>query len=119
MTIQHRNGKFDEVLRALAAKFFVEESTSLNSLITITSVDSSPDRSNVIIYFTVFPEDKQKAALDFAKRKRSEFKEYLKSEANLSRIPFIDFEIDLGERNRQKIDRLSIAADEGFENSSK
>ncbi|HYC34244.1 MAG TPA: ribosome-binding factor A [Candidatus Paceibacterota bacterium] len=107
--------QFEEVIREMAAKFLAEESSVPNSLITVTKVDSSPDRKNVTVFFTVFPEDKQKSALEFAKRKRSIFKEFLKTDAALSRIPFVDFEIDYGERNRQNIDRISIEADETFE----
>ena len=101
------SSKFNELIRELAGKFFVEEANSVNSLITITKVESSSDRKNTTIFFTVFPEDKEKPALDFAKRKRSEFKEYIKNESRLPRIPFVDFEIDYGERNRQNIDRIS------------
>lgn len=99
--------KFNELIREMAGKFFVEEANSVNSLITVTKVESSPDRKNATIFFTVFPEDKEKPALDFAKRKRSEFKEYIKNESRLPRIPFVDFDIDYGERNRQNIDIIS------------
>jgi ribosome-binding factor A len=109
------NAQFEEVIRQLAGKFFLEESTVPDSLITITSVNASPDRKNVKVFFTVFPENKQKSAFDFAKRKRRDFKEYIKDNAKLPRIPFVDFEIDYGEHNRQKIDRISIKADESFE----
>jgi len=105
------NGQFKEVIKQLAGKFFLEESTVPDSLITITSVDASPDRKNVKIFFTVFPESKEKSAFDFAKRKRSNFKEYIKDNARLPRIPFVDFEIDYGERNRQNIDKVSNRED--------
>lgn len=62
--------KFEELIREMAGKFFVEEANSVNSLITVTKVDSSPDRKNATIFFTVFPENKEKPAIDFAKRKR-------------------------------------------------
>ncbi len=110
MSAQHK-GQFEEVIKAMAGKFFLEESTVPDSLITVTKVDSSPDRKNVTIFFTVFPENKEKSAFDFAKRKRASFKEYIKDNARLPRIPFVDFEIDYGERNRQKIDRVSNRED--------
>ena len=108
-----KNGKeqFEEVIREMASQFLLKESTVPDSLITVTKADSSPDRKNITIFFTVFPEAKQKTALEFAKRKRSEFKEYIKTNGLLSRIPFVDFEIDFGERNRQNIDRVSNRED--------
>ena len=59
-----------------------------------------------ISIITVFPEIHEKTALEFAKRKRSEFKEFVKENSKLGRIPMMDFEIDFGEKNRQKIDSL-------------
>jgi ribosome-binding factor A len=61
----------------------------------------------VNIFFTVLPEEKQEAVLEFAKRKRSEFRDYIKTKTRLGRIPTFDFEIDLGEKHRQKIDEIS------------
>lgn len=107
----NHKAQFEEVIKAMASRFFLEESAVKDSLITVTNADASPDRKNVSIFFTVFPETKQKTALEFAKRKRSDFKEFLKREASLSIIPFVDFEIDFGERNRQNIDRVSNRED--------
>ena len=55
----------------------------------------------------MLPVDKEKAAYDFLKRMRSEFRTYLMGKARMRRIPFFDFEIDGGEKNRQKIDEIS------------
>ncbi len=101
-----RDRKVEEVLREMASKFILEESAG-PSLITVTHVKVSGDLKNAKIYFTSLPTDSEKFALDFMKRKRSEFRDFLKEKSGLQRLPFIDFEIDLGERNRQLIDDLS------------
>jgi ribosome-binding factor A len=101
-----REGRIRELVRGLAAEFFSRESNR-TSLITVTNVHISPDGKTAIIFFTVLPEDKQKAALDFAKRMRSDFRDYVKEKSRLQRLPFFDFEIDTGEKNRQRIDELS------------
>ena len=44
--------------------------------------------------------------MEFAKRKQKEFKEFVKDNSKLGRIPLLDFEIDAGEKNRQKIDGI-------------
>jgi len=44
--------------------------------------------------------------LDFAKRKRAEFRDFAKKNIRAGRIPFFDFEIDAGEKHRQKIDAI-------------
>ncbi len=101
----NRNEKIKEILHDLGARFL-----SLNgngsSLITVTDVNLTRDGKYATILFTVFPIDFEKTALEFAKRKRSEFKEFVKENSRLGRIPQMDFEIDDGEKNRQKIDDL-------------
>ena len=101
----NREEKIEEILRDLAARYL-----SLNgngsSLITVTRVNLTRDGKYAKILFTVFPDNFEKTAIEFAKRKRSEFKEFIKDNSRLGRIPQIDFEIDEGEKNRQKIDDL-------------
>lgn len=100
-----KNERTVEVIKDLAAKFLDYEGNK-SSLITVTSLDISKDGKKCTIFFTVFPDNLQKTALEFAKRKRSEFKKYVQNNSKLGRIPFMDFEIDMGEKNRQKIDEL-------------
>ena len=56
--------------------------------------------------FTVFPETMEKTALEFAKRKRGELKQFVIDNSRIGFVPQLDFAIDLGEKNRQKIDQL-------------
>jgi|SRR3989344_2102862 len=100
-----RNEKIKEILRDLGARFLLLNGNK-SSLITVTRVELTGDEKRATIFFTVFPEQFEKTALEFAKRKRSEFKEFVKENGKLGRIPQLDFEIDLGEKNRQKIDNL-------------
>ncbi len=101
-----RDEKMMAEVKELAARFLSLESNR-TSLVTVTSASLSDNGKEATVYFTVFPEDKEDAVLEFAKRKRSEFKHFVKEESRLGRIPFFDFEIDKGEKNRQRIDELS------------
>ena len=100
-----RNEKMANLIKELGAQFLGRESNN-TSLITVTSATVSPDTKRGTIFITVFPEEKEHDALDFAKRKRGELREYLKKNMKIKIIPFIDIEIDLGEKNMQKIDEL-------------
>ena len=101
-----RQIQVSETIAHLAGEFFARESNA-QSLITVTHADLSPDLKNVMIFFTVLPESFEAPALAFAKRSRTEFREYLKKHSALQRIPTVDFEIDYGEKNRQRIDDLT------------
>jgi ribosome-binding factor A len=100
-----RQEKISNLIRQYTAEFLIKENNN-TSLITITSASISPDLKKGTIFITVLPESKEKAALDFAKRKRGEIRDYLKKNMETKIIPFIDIEIDRGEKNRQKIDEL-------------
>jgi len=97
--------KLENLLRELAAQFLSSESSG-TSLITVTGCRLKENMRNAIILLSVLPEDKEAEALSFAKRKKKEFKEYMKSHSRLKYIPYIDFELDLGEKNRQRIEEL-------------
>lgn len=103
--MSNRDERLKEILRDLAARFLLQNGNN-SSLLTVTSINLTRDGKYATILFTVFPSEFEKTALEFAKRKRSEFKEFIKENSKLGRIPQIDFEIDEGEKNRQKIDNL-------------
>ena len=92
-------------IKELAADFLQRENNG-TSLITVTSATCSPDLKRATIFITVFPTEKEKPALEFAKRQRGEFREFLKKSMTTKNIPFVDIAIDLGEKHRQKIDEL-------------
>ncbi len=102
-----KDQRFEEILRDMAARFLALESNR-TSMITVTKVESRDRGALASIFITVFPETQEEAAIDFLKRKRSDFRDFVKENARLMRIPFFDFEIDRGEKARQKIDAITI-----------
>lgn len=102
-----RQDKMRAFLRAIAADFFTREAGK-NSLITVTDATISPDFKRGTVYITCFPTSEEEKALDFAKRKRTELREYIKDHAHLKNLPVLEVKMDEGERNRQRIDELSV-----------
>jgi len=100
-----REARKIEILHDLGARF-LSMNGNKSSLLTVTNVSLTKDGKCATILFTVFPDEFEKTALEFAKRKRGEFKEFIKENSKLGKIPQMDFEIDSGEKNRQKIDSL-------------
>lgn len=105
--MSERSEKIIRIIKNSAANFMQKESNGA-SLITITNVELSNDEKYANILFTVLPNDKEEAVLEFAKRLRSDFREYIKKNTKLGKIPLFDFKIDLGEKHRQKIDRIQL-----------
>jgi len=100
-----RTEKVANYIKELTAEFLGRENNK-TSLITVTSANCSSDLKRATVYITVLPTEKEKTALEFAKRKRAELREFLKSKMATKNIPFIDIAIDLGEKHRQRIDEL-------------
>ncbi len=85
-----------------AGDFIARESNRL-SLITVTKVTLSPDYAQATIFVSVFPETAEEEALDFLKRQRSHFRTWVAERLRFKRVPFFDFAIDYGEKNRQTV----------------
>ena len=103
-----RNEKVANNIKELAAQFLgrISDKNNKTSLITVMSATCSPDIKRATIFITVLPTSKENLALEFVKRKRGEIREFLKKNMSIKIIPFLDVAIDLGEKNRQKIDEL-------------
>lgn len=100
-----RKDKVANLIKKLSAEF-LERENNRTSLITVTSANCSPDLKKATIFITVLPDDKEKTALEFIKRKRGDLREFIKKNLNIKNIPFLDVELDQGEKNRQRIDEL-------------
>jgi len=94
-----------ELLREMAANFFSREAGA-RSLITVTDATISPDFKRATIYITTIPTSEEERAVDFAKRKRTDLREFIARTAKLRTLPVFEIKLDEGERNRQKIDDL-------------
>ena len=100
-----RQLKVSSELKKIAQDFF-QKNTSGQSLITVTNADISKDLKNANIFITVMPIEKEKAVYDFAKRMRTELRSDIKRRLPIKVIPFVEIEIDEGEKIRQKIDAI-------------
>jgi len=104
--VERRLVQVSEILAHLAGDYFARESNR-QTLMTVTRSEMSPDYKNITIFFSVLPEAMEESARAFAKRSRSDFREFVKKNSALQQIPTIDFEIDIGEKNRQRVDQLT------------
>lgn len=101
--LTRKQEKIINVIKEVSAKFLQEQSDA-TSMITVTDCDLSNDLRQATIYISVFPEQFEDRALEFARRKLSELRDYLKKKSRLGIIPFFEIKIDLGEKGRQKMD---------------
>lgn len=101
-----RDKRIESFYTELAAKFLEENSASPSYMITVTGIDVSKNHQYVKVLFTVLPDSYEETALRYARSLRSEFRELVKSQSKMKVIPTFEFDIDRGEKHRQKIDVL-------------
>lgn len=104
---EFRNEKIKNRVKELSA-LFIEREAGPTSMITVTQVELSPDNKNAKILISVLPKEKEKAAYGFIKRNLKDLRKYISRELKINPIPFLDVQIDEGEKNRQRIDELLI-----------
>jgi len=100
-----RHDKVASLLEELSASFIRNEANP-TPLITVTRVSISSDYKRATVFVTTIPDSGEEDALVFLKRKGSELRSYIKKHASLRVLPYIDFEIDRGERHRQHMDEV-------------
>ena len=105
MSDVNRNERLAEYVKEKVSEFISRESNH-SSLITVTRVDLDNSSKNGTILISVLPEEKEEEVINFLRRRRSDVRDYLKSNIRSRMIPFIDFIIDKGEKNRQLVDEL-------------
>lgn len=96
----------EHLLTELAAKYIALEA-GRQTLITPTRTILSKNRRNAEIFISVYPTEESEHAITFLTRHKDLFREYLKKASRLAILPYITFTLDLGERNRQRLDELS------------
>ena len=90
-----RKGRVTEIIAREAAQFITREAGS-GSLITVIRAESVAHGDRVLVFVSVFPEEKAPHALAFLARRRATFSDYLKQHTHL-RLPRVDFLLDNGE----------------------
>jgi ribosome-binding factor A len=94
--VSHRGDRTVAIIAREAAKFIASEASN-DSLITVIKAISLSHGDRVIVFVSVFPEEKSRAALAFLERQRESFSDYLKEHERLSPLPRVDFQLDNGE----------------------
>lgn len=101
-----RKSRLEEEFKKYIAEF-VERESNRDALISITRVELNPKFTEGFVYVTVLPENKEQGVIHFLTRQGKELKQHLRKTAPHLRTPFLKFIIDLGEKNRLRIDQLS------------
>jgi ribosome-binding factor A len=93
-----RRGRAVEVIAREAAGFIAREAGD-GSLITVVRAQATSHGDRVMVFVSIFPEEKARTALAFLERQREAFSDHLKTHTRLRPLPRVDFMLDNREGN--------------------
>src|SRR3972149_5788890 len=105
----HRQEKLKNYLMELTAKFLEKESGQ-DALVTVTNCNVSPKFNRADIFITVLPKDKEGEVMQMLEKKLGQLRKYISENLKTKSVPVLKIEIDLGEKNRQRIEELLSSA---------
>lgn len=106
---ESRSNNRDETFKKLLLKAigeYIQTVSNRQSLITPTDATVSPDGRRATVYISIIPSEQEETALAFLRRHEREAFHYLTAHMQTRRVPGITFEVDYGEKNRQRIDEV-------------
>ena len=105
MPIRDHNEKMEKAITREAAEFFLREGNR-QALITVTRTVLTKRGNGATLFVSVFPVEKEKAALDFVHRNLGELRKVLREKIRSRAIPSLVVIPDHGEQARDDINRL-------------
>ncbi len=99
-----RQEKVNSLLRQFVSSFLVKEKGS--AIVTITRIETSKDLKIAKIFISIFPESKEIEMVKLLKSRIGELHRFIGSRIKMRFLPRLEFEIDKGEKERQKIEKL-------------
>ena len=92
---------------------YITELASQQSLITVTNIMVSDDFKSASVLISVLPESDEEKAVKFIERHLHDMHKTIEKRMK-TRVPFLTIAIDLGEKNRQRIDELIHESHDGI-----
>ncbi len=105
MAIRNHNEKMEQAITREAAMYFEREGNR-TALITVTNTVLTKRGNGATLWISVFPVEKEKAALDFIHRNLGELRRHLREHIASRAIPTLRVVADHGEQARDEINRL-------------
>lgn len=105
--MSRRQNKVSEEIAHQAGEFLARSIKAGGALVTVTRAEIPSDLKRVFIFVSILPQTREEEMMTTLKRLRTDFHDYLKEHTVLRNVPTVDFVLDIGELNRQRIDELT------------
>lgn len=102
----YRKEKLEELYKRTATNFLQKNLPAIDFIFGITNVDLSDKLSRVRIYFSVWPDQKEKDVIKSLKDLKKELRAELGEKIKTKFVPEIEFALDESEKKRIHIEQL-------------
>ena len=103
--MSHRVEKVTALLTTLVAKA-LERFIETGTLVTVTNLRVTPNLAKAHVYLSILPDTKADETLSMINERKGEIRTEVAKKSVTKIVPDLVFEIDRGEKNRQRIDEL-------------
>lgn len=98
--------KFSSWFIRYAGKFIAERLSLENGLIGVSAVELDSGLTKVKVFITVYPETKEKEALEKLQKSAPDFYDYIKKFYRMKKLPQFEFGIDYGKKKQEHIEKI-------------
>lgn len=102
----HRKEKLAELYRRVATEFLQKNISAIDFILSITNIDISDKLSRLRIYFSVWPDQKEKDVIKSLKGLKGELRAEIGEKIHTKFVPDVEFVLDESEKKRLKIEML-------------
>jgi len=103
--MKYKEEKLTSILQRLIGEYMSRLDFN-NSFVGVNRVELSKDLKIAGIFIGVYPEQNEKEALKTIKSKTAELRKNIKKNIRTRILPKLEFYIDEGEKNRQRVEEL-------------
>lgn len=101
-----RQERANSIIQKFIADFVERNIGAPSVLITVLRAEMNQGLTEARVFLSVWPETKEKEILKEVRDHRQDFYEYMKEKLKIKYMPEFRFEIDRGEKIRQKVEEI-------------
>ena len=105
-TNEFREERLNSSIKEIVGEFLEREVALAGTLLTVTRIIFKDNATRAQVFVTVYPESKEKETIKAIEKSLRSLRLFVKEKIKTRIIPFFEFRIDAGEKNRERVEEL-------------
>jgi ribosome-binding factor A len=85
---------------------WLNQNMPAGTLVTVTNFRLSRDHEGATVFVSVLPETKEEEVRESFRKQGHDLHDYLGKNIRMGHIPFVNLDIDYGEKNRRQVEKI-------------